>query len=102
MTPGIMAAGTVLITTEATTEDGMTLGSGEAAGAGTTHGTIHTTVLTTADGTAAGTHTGDTTITVTDRDISEVLTIIRMYGTAQGIRPVPTECSEAVHPSEEA
>ena len=81
---------------------GITAAGMEAIGAGTTHGTIHTTVLTTADGTVAGTHTGDTTITVTDRDISEVRTITRMYGTAQGIRPVPTECSEAVHPSEEA
>lgn len=100
MTDGIMETGTAHIIMEASTADGMTLGTGEAIGAGTTRGTIHTT----ADGTEDGILTGDittiTTITDTARDISEALTTIRMYGTAQDIRLDPSAYSEAVHHSE--
>lgn len=104
MTDGIMETGTAHIIMEASTADGMTLGTGEAIGAGMTRGTIHITVHTTADGTEDGILTGDitiiTTITDTARDISEALTTIRMYGTAQDIRLDPSAYSEAVHHSE--
>ena len=67
MTDGISEAGTVHITTEASMEDGMTLGSGEVTGDGTTRGTA----LTTADGTEDGILSGGITIIITDtaRDI---------------------------------
>ena len=103
MTDGIMETGTAHIIMEASTADGMTLGTGEAIGDGTTRGTIHITVHTTADGMEDGILTGDitiTTITDTARDISEALITIRMYGTAQDIRLDPSAYSEAVHHSE--
>lgn len=77
--------------TEDTGEDGMTLGIMEDTGAGMIHGT--TTIT---DGT---THTGDTITTITDRAIT--LTIIRMCGMAQDIRPGLKEYSEAPRRSEE-
>lgn len=101
MTDGISEAGTARIITEDTTEDGTTRGTGAVIGDGTTLGTARITTHTTADGTADGIRTGDiTTITDTARDISEALTTIRMYGTAQDIRLDPSAYSEAVHHSE--
>ena len=59
MTDGITAAGIIRTTTADITEDGMTHGTGAAAGDGTTRITIHTT----ADGTEDGTLIGDIIIT---------------------------------------
>lgn len=77
--------------TEDTGEAGMTHGTTEDIGAGMTHGITLTT-----DGT---THTGDTITTITDRAIT--LTIIRMCGMVQDIRPGLKEYSEAPRRSEE-
>lgn len=81
-------------TTHGITEDtgaGMTLGIMEDTGAGMTHGT--TTIT---DGT---THTGDTITTITGQAIT--LTIIRMCGMVQDIRPGLKEYLEAPRRSEE-
>lgn len=101
MTDGTTATGTTHIITVASTADGMTRGTGEAAGDGTTLGTVLITARTTADGTEDGILTGDiTTITDTDRDTSEALNTTETYGMVQGIRPDPSVYSEAVHHSE--
>lgn len=65
MTAGITEAGTALIITEDTMEDGMIRGTGAAIGDGTTLGTAHIIIHITADGMADGILTGDI-ITITD------------------------------------
>lgn len=61
MTDGITEAGTTLIIMEDSTEDGMTLGTGEVIGDGMTRGII----LIIADGMEDGIHIGATTIIIT-------------------------------------
>lgn len=96
MTAGTMEAGTARIITAVSMADGTTRGTG----AGMTLGTARTTILITADGTEDGILTGDITI-ITDIQAS-VLNKAGTFGTAQGIRPVRNEYSQADPRSEEA